>query len=131
MEIAGFTGRVLQPGDDGYEEARKIWNGDIQRRPAVIARGTGTADVMAAVRFAREREFPVAVRGGGHAVAGYALCEGGLVIDLSPMTGVTGGRGDTACLSVRRPAPGGSAPQRGTPVGALPRVRRRSPRWRR
>jgi FAD/FMN-containing dehydrogenase len=88
MEINGFLGAVLEPGDNGYEAARRIWNGDIQRRPAMIARCTGTADVMAAVRFARERELSVAVRGGGHAVAGHALCEGGLVIDLSPMIGV-------------------------------------------
>jgi FAD/FMN-containing dehydrogenase len=88
MEIDGFLGAVLEPGDADYESARQIWNGDIQRRPAVIARCTGAADVLAAVRFGRERGLPVAVRGGGHAVAGHALCEGGLVIDLSSMTGV-------------------------------------------
>ncbi|HKA83559.1 MAG TPA: FAD-binding oxidoreductase [Acidimicrobiales bacterium] len=88
MELEGFLGPVLEPGDDGYEAARQIWNGDIQRRPAVIARCAGTADVVAAVRFARERGLAVAVRGGGHAVAGHALCDGGVVIDLSPMTGV-------------------------------------------
>ena len=88
MEIDGFMGAVLQPGDDSYEAARQIWNAGIQRRPAVIARCTGAADVLAAVRFARERELPVAVRGGGHAVAGHAVCEGGLMIDLSHMTGV-------------------------------------------
>ena len=88
MEIDGFLGVVLEPGDEGYETARQIWNGDIQRRPAVIARCSGTADVLAAVKFARERSLPVAVRGGGHAVAGHAVCDDGLVIDLSPMTGV-------------------------------------------
>ena len=88
MRIAGFLGEVLGPSDKGYEIVRKIWNGGIQRQPAVIARCTGSADVIAAVRFARERNLPVAVRGGGHAVAGHALCEGGLVIDLSCMTGV-------------------------------------------
>jgi hypothetical protein len=88
MEINGFLGRVLGPDDDAYEDARKIWNGDIQRRPAMIASCTGPADVLAAVRFARERALPVAVRGGGHAVAGHALCDGGLIVDLSPMTGV-------------------------------------------
>jgi FAD/FMN-containing dehydrogenase len=61
MEIDGFLGAVLEPGDNGYEGAREIWNGDIQRRPAVIARCEGTADVLAAVRFAREREMAVAV----------------------------------------------------------------------
>jgi FAD binding domain/Berberine and berberine like len=88
MEINGFLGRVLEPDDDDYEDARKIWNGDIQRRPAMIASCMGPADVLAAVRFAQERALPVAVRGGGHAVAGHALCDGGLIIDLSPMTGV-------------------------------------------
>lgn len=88
MKIDGFSGAVLEPGDDGYEAARHIWNGDIKRRPAVIASCMGTADVMAAVRFAREREMAVAVRGGGHAVAGHALCEDGLVMDLSQMIGV-------------------------------------------
>jgi len=88
MEIPGFLGAVLEPGDDGFEIARQIWNGDIQRRPAVIARCTGTADVLAAVRIARGRELPVAIRGGSHAVAGHAVCDGGLVIDLSAMTGV-------------------------------------------
>jgi FAD/FMN-containing dehydrogenase len=88
MEIAGFLGAVLQAGDEGFETARQIWNGDIQRQPAVIARCTGTADVLAAVRFARERELPIAIRGGGHAVAGHAMCDGGLVIDLSAMSGV-------------------------------------------
>jgi FAD/FMN-containing dehydrogenase len=88
MEIQGFVGAVLEPSDDGYETARQIWNGDIDRRPAVIARCTGTADVLAAVRYARERDLPMAIRGGGHAVAGHAVCEGGIVVDLSAMTGV-------------------------------------------
>ena len=88
MEIAEFSGAVLEPGDEDFETARQIWNGDIQRRPAAIARCTGTADVLAAVRFARERELPIAIRGGGHAVAGHAVCDDGLVIDLSAMTGV-------------------------------------------
>lgn len=83
-----LRGAILQPGDEGYEEARRIWNGMIDRRPAVIARCTGAADVMAAVRFARERKLPIAVRGGGHNVAGNAICEGGVVIDLSPMRAV-------------------------------------------
>jgi FAD/FMN-containing dehydrogenase len=88
MEIAGFIGEVLEPSDQRYETARQVWNGDIQRRPALIARCTGSADVLAALRFARERDLAVAVRGGGHAVAGHAVCEGGVVIDLSEMTGV-------------------------------------------
>jgi FAD/FMN-containing dehydrogenase len=83
-----LRGELLFAGDAGYEEARKIWNGMIDRRPAMIARCAGAADVMAAVRFAREQGVPLAVRGGGHAVAGHAVCDGGLVIDLSAMTGV-------------------------------------------
>ncbi|MGH3646908.1 MAG: FAD-binding oxidoreductase [Micromonosporaceae bacterium] len=83
-----FRGELVAPGDDGYERARVIWNGGIARRPALIARCTGTADVIEAVRFAREHDIPASVRGGGHAVAGHALCEGGLLIDLSRMTGV-------------------------------------------
>jgi FAD/FMN-containing dehydrogenase len=79
---------VLVPGDERFESARQIWNGDIQRQPVLIARCTGTADVLAAVRFAREHELPIAIRGGAHAVAGHAVCDGGLVIDLSTMTGV-------------------------------------------
>ena len=81
-------GPVIGPADEGYDEARAIWNGAIDRRPACIARCTGVADVVAAVRFARERELLVAVRSGGHGVGGHAICDGGLVIDLSPMKGI-------------------------------------------
>jgi hypothetical protein len=84
---ANFLGELLLPDDVGYDEARKIWNGRIVRRPALIARCTGVADVMAAVHFARDRDLPASVRGGGHAVPGHALCDDGLVIDLSPMRG--------------------------------------------
>ena len=81
-------GPVIGPEDEGYDEARAIWNGAIDRRPAWIARCTGVADVVAAVRFARERDLLVAVRSGGHGVGGFALSDGGLVIDLSPMKGI-------------------------------------------
>ena len=81
-------GLVIAPDDEGYDEARSIWNGAIDRRPAWIVRCTGVADVIAAVRFARERDLLVAVRSGGHGVGGHALCDGGLVIDLSPMKGI-------------------------------------------
>ena len=84
---ADFAGRLLRPDDDGYDEARRIWNGQIDRHPALIAQCSGAADVAAAVRFARERDLRVAIRGGGHAVAGHAVCDEGVVIDLSRMTG--------------------------------------------
>jgi FAD/FMN-containing dehydrogenase len=88
-EIGGsFRGELLPPTSPGYDPARRIWNGAIDRRPACIARCTGVADVVAAVRFARERDLLVAVRSGGHGVGGHALCDGGLVIDLSPMKGI-------------------------------------------
>ena len=90
MEIPGFLGDLLEADDERFETARQIWNGEIQRRPAVIARCAGTADVLAAVRLARERDLPIAIRGGAHAVAGHAMCDDGLVIDLSAMTGVRG-----------------------------------------
>jgi len=87
--IPSFGGWVLTPGDPGYEEARRVWNGAIDRRPAFIAGCRGPGDVAAALRFARERDLPVAVRGGGHGVAGTAVCDDGLVIDLSPMKAIS------------------------------------------
>ena len=85
---ADLRGPLLRPGDGGYDEARKVWNGMIDRRPALIARCAGVADVIAAVRFARTHGLLVSVRGGGHNITGNAVCEGGLMIDLSPMKGV-------------------------------------------
>jgi FAD/FMN-containing dehydrogenase len=79
---------LIGPHDPGYDEARKVWNGAIDRRPAVIARCEEEQDVVAALRLARERELPIAVRGGGHGVAGHAVNDDGLVIDLSPMKGI-------------------------------------------
>ena len=81
-------GRVITRSDSDYDEARAIWNGMIERRPAVIVRCAETADVIRAVRFAREHDLLVAVRGGGHNVAGTAVCDGGIVIDLSAMKGI-------------------------------------------
>ena len=81
----GFAGRVLQSSDDDYEGARRVHNGLIDRRPAVIAECVETADVAAAVRFATANGLEIAVRGGGHNVAGRSVCEGGLMIDLSQM----------------------------------------------
>ena len=82
-------GPVIGPDDEGYDAARRIWNGVVDRRPACIARCTDVADVVAAVRFARERDLEIAVRGGGHNVAGTAVCDNGIVIDLSAMRAVS------------------------------------------
>src|SRR5215211_4103252 len=83
-----LRGELLRPGDAGYEEARLIWNGVIDKRPALIARCAGVGDVIDSVNFAGENDLLVAVRGGGHNVAGNAACDGGLVIDLSAMKGI-------------------------------------------
>jgi FAD/FMN-containing dehydrogenase len=83
-----FRGALIGPGEEGYDEARRVWNGAIDRRPALIARCAGGDDVTVAVEFAREHDLLVSVRGGGHAVAGYAVCDGGMMIDLSLMKAV-------------------------------------------
>ncbi|HEY3401480.1 MAG TPA: FAD-binding oxidoreductase [Geothrix sp.] len=85
---AGFQGALLDREDPAYDETRRVWNGMIDRRPGLIARCTGTADVVQAVRFARQHRLLVSVRGGGHNIAGLAVCEGGLMIDLSLLRGV-------------------------------------------
>jgi FAD/FMN-containing dehydrogenase len=86
--IPGFSGEVLVAGDAGYEAAWTVWNGAVDRHPAYIARCGGADGVAAAVRFARERDLPLAVRGGGHSLSGASVCDGGLVLDLSRMRGV-------------------------------------------
>jgi FAD/FMN-containing dehydrogenase len=83
-----FSGRLLGPGDPGYDEARKVHNGLVDKRPALIARCAGAADIADAVRLGRELKLEVAVRGGGHNVAGRATTEGGLMIDLAGMKGI-------------------------------------------
>src|SRR6201993_2488311 len=83
-----LRGAVLCPGQDGYDTARTIPNAMIDRRPAVIARCTGAADVIACVRFACDHDLLVSVRGGGHSVAGKSVCDDGLMIDLSAMKGI-------------------------------------------
>ena len=75
-------------GEEGYDEARRVWNGAIDRRPALIARCAGADDVAVAVRYAREHDLPVSVRGGGHAVAGHAVVDRGLMVDLSAMEAI-------------------------------------------
>src|SRR5207302_1437477 len=80
-----LRGDLVRPGDDDYEQARKIWNGMIDKRPEFIVRCAGASDVINAVSFARSNNIPVSVRGGGHNPAGTALVDGGLVIDFSGM----------------------------------------------
>jgi hypothetical protein len=81
-------GELIRPEDAGYEDARKLWNGMIDKKPALIARAKDSADVAEAVNFAREHHMLLAVRGGGHNVAGTAMADGGLVVDLSSMKGI-------------------------------------------
>jgi FAD/FMN-containing dehydrogenase len=90
--------QLIPPDDPRYEKARRVWNGMIDRRPAAVVRCRGVADVIAAVEFTRQHDLPLAVRGGGHNVAGFGTCDGGLVIDLSPMREV---RVDPATRRVR------------------------------
>src|SRR3981189_136839 len=83
-----FHGQVIEPGDASYDTARRIWNASIDKHPGLIARCLGVADIVVAVKFARANDLLVAVRSGGHNVAGRALCDDGIVIDLSVMTGI-------------------------------------------
>jgi FAD/FMN-containing dehydrogenase len=82
-----FAGEVILPRDPGYDAARVVWNGMVDRRPALVVRPTSTADVVSAVRFARGQDLLVAVRGGGHSISGLSTCDGGIVIDLSRLRG--------------------------------------------
>ena len=85
----GVRGGVVMPGDAGYDTARRVWNGNVDRRPALIARCTSNADVQRAVEFAGTRGLLVSVRGGGHSAPGYGTNDGGMVIDLAPMKAIT------------------------------------------
>lgn len=85
---AQLRGTLLTPGQPGYDESRTIWNGMIDRRPALVARCVGVGDIVACVNFARAQRLPLSVKGGGHNIAGLAVRDGGLMIDLSPMRGV-------------------------------------------
>jgi hypothetical protein len=93
-----FRGRLILPSDPQFDEARRVWNGTIDRRPALIAQCSGAADVITAVKFAAHHDLLVAVRGGGHSIPGHSVCDGGLVIDLSAMRGVVV---DPRCRTVR------------------------------
>jgi hypothetical protein len=86
---SSFAGELVQPGSADFDERRAIWNGSIDRRPAVIARCAGADDVSAAVGFARRTGLPLAVRGGGHSFPGMSVCDDGIVADLGPMTGIS------------------------------------------
>ena len=85
---ASLYGETLRPGDDGYDGVRRVWNAMVDKRPALIARCSGTADVINSVNFARENNLLISVRGGGHNFPGNSVCNDGLMIDLSRMTGV-------------------------------------------
>src|SRR5262245_1806363 len=84
-KLGDFAGEVLVDGDAGYDEARAVFNGMIDRRPALIARCTSTSDVAAAVRLAREQSLPLSVYGSGHGVTGAAVCDDGVVVDMRTM----------------------------------------------
>jgi FAD/FMN-containing dehydrogenase len=81
-------GEVLQPSDAGYDEARSVYNGMIDRRPAAIVYCLGTEDAAASVRFAREHDVPLSIRGGGHSVAGNAVADGGVMLHMGKLKGV-------------------------------------------
>ena len=89
LQIPGFRGALIAPDHHDYDDSRAVWNGAVDRRPRLIARCSGTADVAAAVRFARDCDLEIAVRGGGHNVAGTAVCDNGIVIDLAAMRAVS------------------------------------------
>ena len=114
-----FGGELIRPHHPGYDAARGVHNAMFDRRPVLIARCHGVADVQAALRFARDHDLPIAVRGGGHAISGHPGCDDGIVIDLGPMKGV---RVDA---SARTAGPGPASP------GARSTARPRRSGWRR
>ena len=82
---ARFDGDALQEGDAGYDDARKLFNAMFDRKPRLIVRCTGAPDVVAGIALARETQLPLAIKSGGHSVNGHASCDGGILLDLSPM----------------------------------------------
>src|SRR5438094_6288347 len=88
FDVRGFRGDLIHPDDNGYDEARKVFNGMIDRRPALIARCTSAEDVSAVVNFAREQNLPLSVYGGGHGVTGAAVVDAGVVVDMRGMKGI-------------------------------------------
>jgi FAD/FMN-containing dehydrogenase len=109
--IDGFRGRLIGSDHADYDHARAVWNGAIDRRPRLIAQCIGTADVVAAIRFARDHDLEIAIRGGGHNVAGTTVCDGGIGIDMSAMRGATtaAGRACRAGCAVAGVPEGGRA----------------------
>src|SRR5687768_13836690 len=89
FELPGFGGALMHPGDAGYDDARAVFNGMVDRRPALIARCATDEDVIAAVNLARTEHLPLSVYGGGHGVTGAAVCDGGVCIDLRGLKAVT------------------------------------------
>src|SRR5215211_2593756 len=85
---SSFGGELVRPGDPSYDEKRAIWNGSIDRRPALISRCASTDDVIAALRFGERSDLPLAVRSGGHSFPGQSVCDGGVVIDVRAMNRV-------------------------------------------
>ena len=100
-----FEGEIVLPGSAGYDAARIVWNGMIDRRPALVARCAGVEDVIRAIRFGREQDLTVAVRSGGHSIGGFSTCDDGIVIDLSLMRGVRVDAEQRTAQRERRGAP--------------------------
>jgi len=94
-------GAVITPDDEGYEQARRVYNAMIDRRPAAVVRCANAGDVVAAVNVAREHQLDLAVRGGEHSVPGFGTCDDGVVIDLSGMRGVRVDQASGRCLAIR------------------------------
>ena len=132
-----LRGELVRPSDPDYDQARLVWNAAHDRRPALIIRCAGTADVMRAVEFARSEGLQLAVRSGAHSVAGFSTCDGGVVIDISSMKGIqvdpiapAGGRAGRAHLGRVRPRDAGVRPGRHRRPGIEHRHRRVHPRRR-